>query len=265
MLPKVESVHCVDAEYLLLATDDAISNHLRHRGTWEPHLIAISRMFVHGISEPLILDIGANLGAYSIPLAKAIDDARGSIYAYEPQRMVYYQLCGNLFLNRLDNVFAFCRAIGDVDGTVAVPSLDFGKSVNVGGFSLNENIRQKTGYVVLQKDKPAIETPTSRLDSIEFPKAPCLIKIDVEGYDLKVLSGGEKLLVNSNFPPILFEAWSFDWYESDKEKLFEFLNRLGYEIMRIFGDDYVAQHPANAVHIDFITDGNGRFKMTRTR
>ncbi len=121
MLPMIDLVHCQDADYLLLSTDDAITNHLRHRGTWEPHLVAISRMFVHGIAEPLILDIGANLGAYAIPLGKALDSVKGTIYAYEPQRLVYYQLCGNIFLNRLDNVFAFCTAIGERDGTVGTP------------------------------------------------------------------------------------------------------------------------------------------------
>ena len=173
MLPKIDLVKCQDADYLLLSTNDAISYHLRHRGAWEPHLVAISRMFAHGIAEPLVLDIGANLGAYAIPLAKAIDGAKGVIYAYEPQRIVYYQLCGNIFLNSLDNVFAFGMAIGDSDGWISIPALDFGKSSNVGGFSLVDDIRKKTDYVVLQKDTPPTETQMSRLDSIRFPKAPC--------------------------------------------------------------------------------------------
>ena len=62
-------------------------------------------LFAHA---PLVLDIGANLGAYAIPVAKKIASARGVVYAYEPQRIVYYQLCGNIFLNSLDNVHAFC-------------------------------------------------------------------------------------------------------------------------------------------------------------
>ena len=265
MLPKIDVVRCQDADYLLLSTDDAISNHLRHRGTWEPHLVAISRMFVHGIAEPLVLDIGANLGAYAIPLAKAIEGTNGVIYAYEAQRVVYYQLCGNIFLNRLDNIFAYNQAIGDTDGSISIPALDFGKTSNVGGFSLVEDIRTQTGYVALQNDKPPVETRLARLDSIQFPKTPCLIKIDVEGYDLKVITGGAQLLESGNYPPLLFEAWNFEWYRAEKTRLFEFLQRLGYEITAIFGDDYVAQHSRNAVHIDFVTDGNGRFNMTRAR
>jgi FkbM family methyltransferase len=265
VLPKVDLVRCQEADYLLLATNDAISQHLRHRGTWEPHLVAISRMFVHGIAEPLILDIGANLGAYAVPLAKALDSVKGVVYAYEPQRIVYYQLCGNIFLNSLDNVFAFCAAIGDADGAVSIPALDFARTSNVGGFSLLDDIRSKTNDVILQNDQRSVETPLSRLDSLHLPKAPCVIKIDVEGYDRKVLAGGMQLLESGNFPPLLFEAWNVDWYKAEKDALFELLHRLGYEITSIFADDYVAQHPRNAVHIDFVTDGNGRFKMTRVR
>lgn len=265
MLPKVDLVKCQDADYLLLATNDAISQHLRHRGTWEPHLVAISRMFVHGIAEPLVLDIGANLGAYAIPLGRAIAHAQGTIYAYEPQRLVYYQLCGNIFLNSLDNVFAFCMALGDADGTIAIPALDFARTTNVGGFSLIDEIRTKTGYVALQRGRLPVQTPLARLDSLHLPKAPSLIKIDVEGYDRKVLEGGAQLLESSNFPPLLFEAWNLDWYQAEKQRLLECLRRLGYEITAIFADDYVAQHPGNAVHIDFVTDGNGRFNMTRVR
>jgi FkbM family methyltransferase len=265
VLPKIDVVRCQDADYLLLATDDAISQHLRHRGTWEPHLVAISRMFVHGIAEPLVLDIGANLGAYAVPLAKAIDGAKGTIYAYEPQRVVYYQLCGNIFLNRLDNVYAYCTAIGDTDGTIGIPALDFARTRNVGGFSLLDDVRTKTDYVALQNALPPVETPLSRLDSLRLAKAPCLLKIDVEGYDRKVLAGGVGLLESGHFPPLLFEAWNFDWYKAEKDALFELLHRLGYEITAIFADDYVAQHPSHAVHIDFVTDGSGRFNMTRVR
>ncbi len=265
MLPMIDLVHCQDADYLLLSTDDAITNHLRHRGTWEPHLVAISRMFVHGIAEPLILDIGANLGAYAIPLGKALDSVKGTIYAYEPQRLVYYQLCGNIFLNRLDNVFAFCTAIGERDGTVGIPALDLSKTSNIGGFSLDDDIRSRTNSVALRTDRPPVETPLSRLDSIRYPKPPSLLKVDVEGYDLKALSGGVNLLESGHFPPLLFEVWNTDWFKEEKARLFEFLHRLGYEITPIFADDYVAQHPKHAVHIKFITDGHGRFNMTRTR
>ena len=265
MLPKTSLIHCQDADYLVFDTNDAITRHLRERGTWEPHLAFISQMFAQVVDAPLILDIGANIGAYAIPLAKQIAARHGVIYAYEPQRVVYYQLCGNLFLNRLDNVYAHCMAIGDTDGTIALPPIDYEKTNNIGGFSLLDDIRNQTNYVVLQNTGTAVDTPIRRMDSLTLPKAPSLIKIDVEGFDLKVLGGGVKLLEQSQFPPLLFEAWNFAWFADEKHKLLDFLHQLGYETTSIFADDYVAQHPNHPSHFDFITDGKGAFNMKRAR
>lgn len=265
MLPPVNAVHCKNADFLLFATNDAITSNLVRTGVWEEHTLAISHAFLAGTPAPLVLDIGANLGAYAIPMAKDIAARGGSVHAYEPQRIVYYQLCGNIFINRLDNVFAHRTAIGDTDGDIALPVVDYGRTDNIGGFSLNAHIREKTRYVALNGEKPAENTPIARLDSLALPKPPALLKIDVEGLDLQVLQGGVKLLESANYPPLLFEAWSFDWFRPEREKLLEFLRTLGYGATHIFNDDYVAQHPAHAVHIDFETDGAGRFRMNRTR
>ncbi len=119
-------------------------------------------------------------------------------------------------MNSLDNVFAFCMAIGDTDGLITVPPLDYEKTNNIGGFSLVDDIRNRTNSVVLQQNGVSMETPISRLDSIKFPKAPCLIKIDVEGFDLNVLAGSVDLLESSNFPPLLLEVWEAEWFTNEK-------------------------------------------------
>lgn len=265
MLPKTTLLHCQEADYLVFDTQDAITQHLRFRGTWEPHFTLMTEVFTHGIDAPLVLDIGANLGAYAVPVAKKLAATRGTVYAFEPLRTVYYQLCGNIFLNRLDNVVAQCMAIGDSDGVVQIPAIDYSATNNVGGFSLVAGIRRETQAVAERASEPAVETPIAKLDSLPFPKLPCLLKIDTEGYDLNVLMGAVKLLEAAHFPPLLFEAWNFDWFKSEKDKLFEYLQRLGYGITAIFADDYVAQHPQNPVRVDFVTDGHGRFNMTRVR
>ncbi len=96
MLPKTQVVRCKDADFLLFATDDAITRHLVQRGTWEPHLLAISQWFTQGLAAPLVLDIGANLGAYAIPIAKMLAAVDGMVHAYEPQRVIYHQLIARL-------------------------------------------------------------------------------------------------------------------------------------------------------------------------
>jgi hypothetical protein len=61
-----------------------------------------------------------------------------------------------------------------------------------------------------------------------------LIKIDVEGHELEVLKGGIETLKANNYPPIIFEAWTWKpWFEPKRKKLFEYLEGHGYKIQQL--------------------------------
>lgn len=264
MLPRVNLVRCDEADYLLFSTRDAISSTMYFNGVWAKPLLIISQLFYQDIPEPLIIDIGANLGAYSIPIAKDIHSIGGKIYAFEPQRIIFYQLCGNIFLNRLDNVYAFCQALSDETGLLKLPSIDYSNSGNIGGFSINEKILEKTNSVVTINNQFEPDIPLLKLDSISVPKSPCLIKIDVEGFELKVLSGGLSFLEQHGYPPLLLEAWTADWFENERNQLLNFIRDLGYETFMIM-DEVIAQHPSASRFINFSTDADGTIRMERTR
>jgi hypothetical protein len=51
---------------------------------------------------PVIFDIGANIGTYSSLIGTMVPNS--TIYAFEPQRLVFQQFCGNMAINNLDNV-----------------------------------------------------------------------------------------------------------------------------------------------------------------
>ena len=174
-----------------------------------------------------------------MPIARDIASKGGELYCYEPQRTVYYQLCGNIVINRLDNVRAFNCAVGNTTGEISIPKLDYNVTTNVGAFSINPKYRDAKAHELAttgQSEQVAIFA----LDSIAFEKLPCLIKIDVEGHELAVLQGAEQLLKKSGYPPILFEAWAADWYAEEKAKLFDYVQSLGYTITHIINDDYLA-------------------------
>lgn len=50
-----------------------------------------------------VLDVGPNIGTHAVPLARMVSD-RGRIFAFEPQRLVFLNLCANLALKALRNV-----------------------------------------------------------------------------------------------------------------------------------------------------------------
>ena len=265
MLPPINLIHANELKYLLFNTNDGISNVLYRTGEWEPHLLEISRFFVNGVDAPLILDVGANIGAYSIPLAKSIQLNGGSVIAFEPQRVIYYQLCGNVVLNRLDNYEAVNAAVGEVIGTIELPTINYEKNHNNGAFSLIKELSELHNMEQYNNYGKSMSTPILTLDSLSILKAPSLIKIDVEGYELNVLKGGANFLKKHCYPPILFEAWDDDWYEKERNELLIFIITMGYEISLKLGMDYIVQHPANPVRVDFQQAQNGVTNMIKIR
>lgn len=264
MLPRISRVECNDVDYLLFSTGDTISNSLFRTGKWEDHLLQISKFFIDGIDSPLILDIGANLGAYSIPLAKSISNNNGKVIAFEPQRIVYYQLCANIILNRLDNYYAIHSAVGENNVDIEMPEIDYESNLNIGAFSMEKNYREFHGIEHSIK-KTNTKVSMINLDSLQIEKPPSLIKIDVEGLELAVLKGAVNFLKITNYPPLLFEAWSFDWFRESKEELLSYVQDLGYKITTFGSSDFIAQHPDNSVSVEFINNTDGSLNMARIK
>ncbi len=263
MLPRVNLARCNAADYLLFGTNDCISRHLTQTGDWDTNLQALTKLFTAGLEAPFIVDVGANLGAYTVPAAKIAAERGGKVYSFEPQRIIYYQLCGNIFLNQLDNVVAFNLAIGEETKVIEIPVLDYGATHNIGGFSIEEKYRAHTG---VDKALSGQTEPVSMvsLDYFSFPKAAAFVKIDVEGYELNVLKGALRFLTESNFPPFYLEVWSNPAFDKEREELFAFVDAMGYEATRVATDDYICQHPANAVRVEFHQEGD-QLAMERVR
>jgi FkbM family methyltransferase len=134
----------------------------------------------------LALDVGANIGALTLPLARIVG-ARGAVVAFEPQRAVYQLLCTNLALNEINNVRAIHAAAGQAAGRTFVPVFDHSKPGNFGGIELND-----------QGGEP-VEVMT--IDSLQLP-ACHFIKIDVEGRERSVIAGAAATIARCR--PVLY-------------------------------------------------------------
>lgn len=246
MLPRISTVSCDEADYILFSNHDLISNTLFRQGSWEPHLSKIASLFLNKNKNPLLIDIGANLGAFSIPLAKQIEKTGGQIYGFEPQRIVYYQLCANIILNRLDNYFALNQAVGETNKIIEIPEIDYSNHINIGAFSINHEFREKQGINRYNKND---YHPVSQvnLNSLQFNSAVSFLKLDAEGLELSILKGGLDFFEKNFFPPVLFECWNYDWFKQEKRELLDFFIFLGYRIDLLGGDNYLAQHKLHPI------------------
>lgn len=197
-----------------LEEGDLITETIRARGAWEPHLTDLFRNVV--VPGVVVLDIGANFGFHTLELAARVGDS-GRVLAFEPQRLVYQQLCHHLYINDCRNVWTYHAAIGDRMGTVAVASASEAIVGNVGATPVGIG----SEYV-----------PMITIDSLSL-NALTLMKVDVQGAELLTLSGGKSTV--EKFRPIIAieveESWLRRFQTSSKEVV-EWLLARDYVVYR---------------------------------
>jgi FkbM family methyltransferase len=151
-------------------------------------------------NEDLVLDIGANIGWYSLVLSTR---ATPRVVAFEPDTLNYKLLTENLSMNGKINVKAYNKAVSDHDGIL---TLHLYKGYNPGRHSF---IKQKNSIGTAEVPIIALDT---FLETEGYGKGPIkFLKIDIEGYELTALHKAYKTLsrveyILTEFSPDLMKA-----------------------------------------------------------
>lgn len=172
-----------------------------------------------------ILDIGANIGIYSIFFSYALTQERYKVYAFEPIQALCGRIWENTKLNK-ENIIPESFAVGNIIGTISLFTdrnlyKDPGQSSTI---SLNKVLENTIKITV----------PIITIDSYceKHNIRPAFIKIDTEGNELDVLRGGLKTIEKYS-PKIFFEVWKENFNGNFKEaerKFTEVLAPLGYRL-----------------------------------
>ena len=137
-----------------------------------------------------VIEVGSNYGSHTLRLCQLAH--QGRVYAIEPQRVVFQALCGNMALNSIFNCHCIQKACSDVDGQlVEVPEANFDVPGNFGSVAIIEDARSRPSDRTV-----TLDTLFSGIDRLK------LLKIDAEGMEARILSGGSKLIERAR--PILF-------------------------------------------------------------
>lgn len=164
-----------------------------------------------------IVEVGANTGLLTLPLARAAAARGETVEAFEPQQVLFQNLCANLALNGIFNVRTWPFACGDVAGEVRFPAPDYASPGNFGSVSVAKPQEASPSDVV--------SAPCVRLDDSLGVAPVGLLKVDVEGYELRVLQGARAML--SAMRPVLY-------IENDRpalsQALIEFIWSQGYRL-----------------------------------
>ncbi len=131
-----------------------------------------------------ILDIGAHIGTFSVPIAKKLNGT-GTLYAFEPQFKLFEELTCNLELNGCENTHTLNVALGEKNGQV----------------HMSRPIANNEGAGYIGRGGPVVQMCT--LDSLDLGKID-LIKIDIENAEYNFLLGAKQTLLRDR-PTIIME------------------------------------------------------------
>lgn len=237
-LPELRLHTTPDGTKFYLVPRDAISDHIIGNGYFELQLQQLTEKILLKRNPGLVLDIGANIGTYSIPLSKKFPDF--FFCTFEPIKFIHDVLEKNVKINNIPNIKLFNIALSNESKFDLIYRLPHFCG-NIGANSLNQNIakmRLKEYIKIEPKLEPEL-IEMKKLDDLKLNNIQ-MIKIDVEGFELKVLEGAVKTLKRNKYPPIMYETWQDAWYSGQRMRILEFLKEIGYSCNLFLGCDNIA-------------------------
>lgn len=154
----------------------------------------------------ILWDVGANVGIYSV-YAALVTGAR--VVAIEPGAANYWTLCKNIELNRLDDkVTTLCMALGDEHkcADLFLSSSESGGAQN----ALDRPLDDSGKAFKPQFRQGMLSIPADVAIEQLGVACPTAMKIDVDGFELPVLRGAQRLFANPILRRISLEMNSSD-------------------------------------------------------
>jgi len=204
---------------LQVRTDDVIGRHIYKYGAHEPETTDFLKRTLEIRDGDVLLDVGANIGWYSLVLDRIAGEARADIYAFEPDPENFVLLGENRALNAAQRVHPVQLGVSDRTGTFELHR--FGGS-NRGRHSM-----------LPIHEGGTIEIRTITLD--EFwaheelgERIPRFLKMDIEGFELAALHGAEGVLARCPFVMLEYSPRYMSAAGIEPSGLLDFMSGQGY-------------------------------------
>jgi FkbM family methyltransferase len=161
-------------------------------------------------SDGVFVDIGANVGIYSLLLSSKCK----KVYAFEPQKVKHSCFKINLALNNINNVICNNTSLGTTK--------EYGILYHIKNSDVTIATLNKVSNETELSNSGTEPTEINTLDNFCISDIE-LIKLSAENYEIEVLKGAVDTLKKNNYPPILFN--------NKEEGLTAYIKELGYEII----------------------------------
>lgn len=197
-------------------------------------------------SVPLVIfDVGANVGDYTVAV-KSEFGSRAKVFCFEPSNRTYKRLIDNL--GNRENVEPYNFGLSNEEGELSL----FSDKENSGLASVYKRRLDHFEISMEQCEKITLKTldgfcSENRINHIN------LLKLDVEGHELKVLQGAEILIRTAEIDFIQFE---FGGCNIDSKTFFQdfyYLLNPYYKLYRVLKDGLAPINSYKETNEIFIT------------
>lgn len=199
-------------------TDQFISGDIARSGVWEPFESKVFSCLCQ--AGDTVLDLGANIGWYSV-LAARLVGSDGGVFAFEPDPRNARLLEMNAAVSDPYHVIQIYRsAVGESEAE----ALFYKSETNLGDHRLFSDGSSRETY-------PVNVTTLDSFFSGEHLRLPDIVKSDTQGSEAKIIKGAKNLFSNGWRPVMILEFWPFGLINSGDDP-FDFwfsLINLGYD------------------------------------
>lgn len=171
-----------------------------------------------------VIDIGANIGLYSVIAGEKA--SQGRVFSYEPENENFSILTENIKKNNLNNITAFKIALSNTQGTRSLYFTEDNRGTHSFADNRNTNWSISVNTDTLDNSLSMIIPPVTNVD---------IIKMDVEGAEPLVFEG-IKNIISKNPHLILFMEFypkAIIRLGQSPTKFLETLSSLGFSISLI--------------------------------
>ena len=206
---------------LFINIKDPIDKIIFYKNEYEEMQFKFLSEWINKNKPNIFIDIGANFGVYSLRISKLFQMLR--VVAFEPVLTTFNKLKMNIKINSLEKrIKTYNLGLSNTNGQKKMVALKRRNYIQSGGFSFNIPKRKLTNEEITQYHK------TIKGDKVlKFKKKKVVVKIDVEGYESKVLLGIKNLL-NNNKILLQIEIFDDNFKKINKlllEKKFKLINK----------------------------------------
>lgn len=214
---------------------------LRRKGVISDIYIRLDQPWIHDIGIKTVLDIGGNVGRYSKTMQYLFPNAQ--IIAFEPLPSCFEQM--KKLMDEYPKFNAYNIGLGDSEAMMEMEESNHDPSSSL--LPMGELHKDAFPFAEGGKKKEVVIRKLDNLESEMNLQYPLMIKVDVQGFEDKVIAGGTSIFSKAK---ILLLELSFQELYQDQpffDDIYEMIKPMGF---KFYGNLGLMKHPKTGLPLD---------------